>query len=75
MIAKETWTDGREQILNPSESTGLIVASDPFQYTIDYVTHAINSGYCLSIEQAMQTLDKVSDEIGITHELAEGEVD
>jgi hypothetical protein len=66
----------RDQILNPSVNSGWVIASDPFQYTIDFLTpvNIIISGYYWSAEQALQALDKVSDEVGITHELAEGEL-
>lgn len=54
-------------------NSGLFLASDPFNYTINATSGMIISGVSPANEDVM-AFDSLSDEIGITHEIVEGEI-
>ena len=56
-----------------SQDSGLFVASNPFNYTINSELSLIVTG-SRSVMGDIQVLDNLSDEIGITHEAIEGEI-
>ncbi len=56
-----------------SQNSGLLFASDPFNYTINSPLGLIVSGG-QSVMGDIHALDNLSDEIGITHEAIEGEI-
>ena len=63
-------TNDRQEVF--SHNSGLLFASDPFNYTINSAVGLIVSG-SLSVMGDIHALDNLSDEIGITHEAIEGE--
>ncbi len=54
-------------------NSGQFLASDPFNYTINVASGIIISGVSPANEDIM-AFDSLSDEIGITHEIVEGEI-
>jgi hypothetical protein len=64
-----------ERVLTPMLNSGLFFASDPSNYTANSSTFAswAISGYW-SVTQDIQAFDELSDEIGIIHEIVEGEI-
>jgi hypothetical protein len=54
-------------------NSGLFLASDPFSYTMNAMSGMIISGISPANEDVM-AFNSLSDEIGITHEIVEGEI-
>ncbi len=62
-----------DRLVTLPNNSGFFVASDPFDYTMTSSYGLIIRGNWFVAED-IQALDNLSDEMGITHEAAEGEV-
>jgi hypothetical protein len=54
-------------------NSGLFLASDPFSYTMNATSGMIITGIS-PVNEDIMAFDSLSDEIGITHEIVEGEI-
>lgn len=75
MERTETYTDVFENNLGTlSNNSGLLLASDPFKYTMTSPHGVMIIGGLCDFERVAQALDNLSDEIGLTHEVVSGEI-
>lgn len=63
-----------ERVVTLSQNSGLYFASNPVNITINIPPRGLTITGIWSVAADIEALDSVSDEIGITHEDAEGEV-
>lgn len=63
----------RKDTIVVGNSSGLFLASDPFNYTAN-VSNGLIIGGVWSVMEDISALDNLSDEIGVVHESVEGEV-
>jgi hypothetical protein len=68
-----TFEENNRRIESSWINSGLFLASDPFNYTINATSGIIISGVSPANEDVL-AFDSLSDEIGITHEMVEGEI-
>jgi hypothetical protein len=68
-----TYDNANDRQMTFSSNSGLLFASDPFNYTMD-TTFGVIVNEAWSVIGDIHALDYLSDEIGITHEVAEGEI-
>jgi hypothetical protein len=67
-----TFEEKKKRITSGIKS-GLFLASDPFSYTMNATSGMIITGVSPANEDVM-AFNSLSDEIGITHEIVEGEI-
>ena len=71
---KQIYTFEEENKRTTSEiNSGLFLASDPFSYTMNATSGIIIRGLS-PVNEDVMAFDSLSDEIGITHEIVEGEI-
>lgn len=61
-----------ERLVTLSSNSGLYLASDPFNYTVNAAKSALIISGMLFVMGDIQSLDNLSDDIGVTHEDAVG---